>query len=136
MVTPGLIMYPVMEDQFPRCRATQPPASEYEDAEPLIGMIGRFCGPVAVYMGRTRIILFSVTSGSHMKDQVADYRAVRASASPITPGSTAACAVCPGHGRRHGGSLWPRSLSVPPASARGRRRGHPEADLMSDQATM
>lgn len=75
MVTPGLIMYPVMEDQFPRCRATQPPASEYEDAEPLIGMIGRYCGPVAVYMGRTRIVLFSVTSGSHMKDQVADYKA-------------------------------------------------------------
>ena len=36
-------------------------------------MIGRYCGPVAVYMGRTRIILFSVTSGSHMKDQVADH---------------------------------------------------------------
>jgi hypothetical protein len=38
-------------------------------------MIGRYCGPVAVYMGRTRIVLFSVTSGSHMKDQVADHKA-------------------------------------------------------------
>lgn len=30
-------------------------------------MIGRYCGPVAVYMGRTRIALFSVTSGSHIR---------------------------------------------------------------------
>ncbi len=51
------------------------------------------------------------------------------------PGSTAPCAICPGHGPR-GYSLWLTSVSVPPASARGRRRGHPEADLMSNQVTM
>ena len=126
MVTPGLIMYPVMEDQFPRCRATQPPASEYEDAEPLIGMIGRYCGPVAVYMGRTRIILFSVTSGSHMKDQVADYRAVRASASPITPAAPqhAQSAQVMGGGTEVvcGRGLYPSLLPLPGAGGEAIRR--------------
>jgi hypothetical protein len=75
MVTPGLIMYPVMEDQFPSLPRDATARLRVWDAEPLIGMIGRYCGPVAVYVGRTRIALFGVTSGSHMKDQVADYKA-------------------------------------------------------------
>jgi hypothetical protein len=71
MVTSGPIMYPVMEDQFlSRCRTAQPPASEYEDAEPLTGTIGRHCGG-CLYGGRTQIVLFGMTSGSHMTDQVA-----------------------------------------------------------------
>jgi len=74
MVTSGPMMYPVMEDQFlSRCRTAQPPASEYEDAEPLTGMIGRHCGGCLHGAGhsRTQIVLFGVTSGSHMTDQVA-----------------------------------------------------------------
>jgi hypothetical protein len=35
LVTSGPIMYLIMEDQFlSRCRTAQPPASEFEDAEP------------------------------------------------------------------------------------------------------
>jgi hypothetical protein len=75
MVTSGPIMSLIMEDQFlSRYHTTQPPASKFEDAEPLIGMTGqslRTCG--CLHGGRTQIVLLGVTSGSHMKDQVADH---------------------------------------------------------------
>jgi hypothetical protein len=73
MVTSGPIMYLIMEDQvLSRCRTTQPPASEFEDAEPLTGMIGSHCGPPVVCMGPGTDRLLGMTSGSHMKDQVTD----------------------------------------------------------------
>jgi hypothetical protein len=56
MVTSGPIMYLIMEDQvLSRCRTTQPPASEFEDAEPLTGMIGRHCGPRVSAWDRAQI---------------------------------------------------------------------------------
>ena len=36
-------------------------------------MIGRHCGRWLHAWGRTQIVLFGVTSGSHMTDQVADH---------------------------------------------------------------
>src|SRR6266702_4406741 len=52
MVTSRPIMYLIMEDQFlSRCLRRNRPASEFEDAEPLIGKTGRHCGPAVVCTG-------------------------------------------------------------------------------------
>ena len=74
MVTSEPIVYPVMEDQFlslPRdatacLRARGCRAAYRHDRQTL--------RPVVPCMGRTQIVLFGVTPGSHMTDQVAALR--------------------------------------------------------------
>jgi len=74
MVTSGLIMYLVMEDQFlwlPRdataCLRVRGRRAAYRHDRQTLR--GRWLPA----RGRTQIVLFGVTSGSHMKDQVADH---------------------------------------------------------------
>ena len=52
---------------------TQSPCLRARGCRALIGMISRHCGRLVALVGRTQIVRFGVTSGSHMKDQVADH---------------------------------------------------------------
>jgi hypothetical protein len=70
MVTSGPIMYPVMEDQFlwlPRdataCLRVRGCRAAYRHDRQTLRWLPAW--------GRTQIVLFGVTSGSHMTDQVA-----------------------------------------------------------------